>query len=158
MPTRKGTRPPEAKVRAIAAFAAGGGVLEAADAAGVDRTTIWRWSREDAQFASMRDASVAAVLEQAQSDLRGLAGLVVDALARGLKATVKQTVVKLKKGAYEVVDLRDDSLAVHTADIVSQRLPGMSPRSALAVDLSGSEQLARLIRAADERLQDQPPG
>jgi len=158
LPTRKGTRPIEAKARAIAALAAGGGVQEAADAAGVDRTTIWRWSREDAEFASMRDASIDQVLEQARADLKGLAGKVIDAFARGLAATSKQTVVKLDEGTYEVVDLRDDSLAVHTADIVSQRLPGMSPRSALEVDLSGSDQLARLISAADDRLQDQPPG
>lgn len=64
--------------RAITALIAGATMQAAADAAGVDRTTLWRWMREDAAFITEYNQARADHRDAVQAGLRSLAS---DALA-----------------------------------------------------------------------------
>jgi hypothetical protein len=64
--------------RAITALVAGATMQAAADAAGVDRTTLWRWMREDAAFIAEYNQARADQRDAVQAELRSLA---TDALA-----------------------------------------------------------------------------
>ncbi len=148
MPTRKGTRPPEAKAKALAVLAVGGTVQEAADAAEVSRGTLWRWGKDDQEFATLRQRAIDAAVAFAADELRSLAPEVIEAFRRGLAANVRHQAIRVTDGV-DVVALPDDSLAVRTADIVSRRIAELQPRSGLDVELSASQQLAELIRRLD---------
>jgi AcrR family transcriptional regulator len=64
--------------RAITALVAGATMQAAAAAAGVDRTTLWRWMREDAMFIWAYNQARADQRDAVQAELRSLAA---DALA-----------------------------------------------------------------------------
>lgn len=63
---------------AIAALMSGSTMQAAADAAGVDRTTLWRWMRDDATFITAHNQARADQRDAIQAELRALAS---DALA-----------------------------------------------------------------------------
>ncbi len=119
----------ERKLAALAALAEGMGQAEAAEAAAVHRTTLWRWATDDPEFIATRAKIADAAVTAMVAELRSLAPQIVQALRRGLAS-------------------EDDSLAVRTADLAAKRIAEFNPRS--EVELSASEQLADLIRRLDD--------
>ena len=71
----------ETQVRALTVIVRGGSLMEAAAAAGVDRTTLYRWRKEDAQFIAALNAWRHEQQLHAKDRLLGLATAATDAVA-----------------------------------------------------------------------------
>ena len=69
------------QVRALAVIVRGGAIAEAAAAAGVDRATLYRWRKSDAQFIAALNAWRQEQQLHAKDRLLGLASAATDAVA-----------------------------------------------------------------------------
>ena len=89
---------PRPQLSAIEALAAGQSLNEAAVAAGVDRTTLWRWRRDDDTFR----AALAGVRNDAREELSTrlltLAGKALAVVAAALDAGDARTAIAILRG------------------------------------------------------------
>lgn len=106
--------------RAITALIAGATMQAAATAAGVDRTTLWRWMREDAMFIWAYNQARADQRDAVQAELRSLA---TDALAvvRGMLQSDETPPALRLRAAMAVLEVAaaDKPGSVDYADVYS---------------------------------------
>lgn len=124
---------PERKALAAAALASGMSVAEAAAAAGVNRSTLWKWEQTDPEFARLREAARTEIITHgvtaAVAGIRRLAPKAIKALERGLDSNARFQLGPDGKP----VALPDDSLAVRSAGLVLDRIPELARRQKLEV-------------------------
>lgn len=153
----RGKRTEGERVRAATLYATGVSLKEICDELRIDRRTLWEWRTRDETFQRTVDEVLDRVVKEAARGVRRLAPKVVDAFERGLDSTHRQQAMKVKAltvsddgetllgERIEKVDLEDNSLAVQTAKLVSERIPELAPRQQVDVDVDASERLAQLI-------------
>lgn len=126
------THDPVIKAHAAELLATGLSRNEVCGLLGINRSTLYRWEMDDPDFISTRQRIVDGIVDVGVSELRALVPEAMDALRRGVRSTYRQ---KLTKDG-EIVELRDNSLAVQTADRILKRIPEFSEQ--LEVNLSGT--------------------
>ena len=73
------------QIAALSALLSGGSRQEAAEAAGVNRTTLYRWFREDTDFVAEYNAGRRALLEGAEARAMNVAQKALDAIMAELE-------------------------------------------------------------------------
>jgi predicted transcriptional regulator len=126
---------PETKIAAAVMLAAGKTYKEITAELGPTHVTLWRWVTDDAEFHAIRTRLTDAVIAANVQQLRALSTKAIEALERGLDSDTRQQAV-VKGGEVEIVELRDDSLAVRAADLTLKRIGEFAEQS--HVDVSGS--------------------
>lgn len=116
---RAADEPSPAQLRAIEALALGATFAAAAEAAGVDRTTVYRWRRDDAAFVAGLNRALRDRADAMRAELEGLA------------AEAVETIRQLMRSGSEGVRLR----AAHAALSLSGGLevPSHGPTEAEAI-------------------------
>jgi ABC-type glycerol-3-phosphate transport system substrate-binding protein len=95
-PTPAGEAPDGGRLKAAAAIAAGSTMADAAKAACVDRTTLWRWMRTDADFVALVNQERADQAKSIRVELRTLAADAVGTLRTMMADPMVPAAVRLK--------------------------------------------------------------
>jgi hypothetical protein len=84
------------QLKAIEALMRGASISGAAAAAGVDRTTVHRWLRDDVEFLAAYNAARRDLADGIQGELRGLAGDAVRTIRKVMRSPKSPAAVRLK--------------------------------------------------------------
>src|SRR5215510_15130517 len=90
------TGPSPLQHQAILALAGGASITSAAEAAGVDRSTIYRWLRDDAAFVVELNRAKRDHLDRVRGELRSLASDAVKALRDLVTSEATPPAVRLR--------------------------------------------------------------
>src|SRR5262249_15361106 len=88
--------PSHSQHQAILALAGGASITSAAEAAGIDRSTIYRWLRHDAEFVVELNRSKRDHLDRVRGELRSLASDAVKALRELVTSEATPPAVRLR--------------------------------------------------------------
>jgi len=143
----------EKKALAAAALASGMGIEEAAEAAGLHRSSLWRMDTEgDPEFAALREKALGQIIEKgvktAVAELRRIGPKAVKALERGIEADTRFQVfsktistvegagkeaVRTSETVAELVPIPDLSLSVRAAGMALDRVPELGKKQTTEV-------------------------
>jgi hypothetical protein len=107
-----------AQGKAIEALASGANLTEAAEKAGVDRTTLYRWRRDDPGFIAAYNSIAGEALERIRSGIRGLAEPAMCALKELL---LSPTPASVRLGAIKIVLACVDQ--ADSGELIDSQLP-----------------------------------
>jgi len=83
---------------AIESLISGKSMTAAAEAAGVNRATLWRWLHKDPDFQATLNSYKKDAVEQVQAQLAGLSTLAISAVKKALQAGDAKTGLALLRG------------------------------------------------------------
>ena len=144
MAGRRGQRTEGERAKAAMLWGQGLPMAEILKEMDLDRRALWEW-RQDPEFQAIAAEVIDQGIKDAAQRLRALAPLTIEAFERGLRSTHKA----VKGSDDQVIELPDASLAVATADKVTQRIPELMPQRHVDVDVEVSVQVAKLIQELD---------
>lgn len=94
--------------RAIEAILVGKSMTEAAKAAGVNRSTLWRWLNRDPEFQAAFNSYRREAYDQLQSQTTGLASLAISAVEAALRGGDEKTGLAVLRGLGFLTGVRVD--------------------------------------------------
>lgn len=147
MTTRKGERAPETKATAAGLLAQGLGMQEVADEVGVNRTTLWRWCTEDAEFIQLRREHTDAIVKANVDGLRALSTKALRVLDESMDAKVAVAVKDMETGEETILEVVDHRTRLRGAVPVMRSQPEFAERRDVNVHGSMLEAALAELRA-----------